>query len=100
MSNIGLSGPYAVNQSSGDRIDAAPITKQYSADTSEKSPCGMINRLEECDTYEDAFCGGRLVVAAAAVKHTTRTLSGPPSTGAAIALDGGVADTACYYTGR
>jgi hypothetical protein len=37
---------------------------------------------------------------AAAVKHTTRALSGPPSTGAAIAMDGGVADTACYYTGR
>jgi len=37
---------------------------------------------------------------AAAVKHTTRTLSRPPSTGAAIAMDGGVADTACYYTGR
>ena len=29
--------------------------------------------------------------AAAAVKHTTRTLSGPPSTRAAIAMDGGVA---------
>ena len=26
--------------------------------------------------------------------NTTRTLSGPPSTGAAIAMDGGVADTA------
>jgi hypothetical protein len=38
--------------------------------------------------------------AAEAVKHTTRTLSGPPSTGAAIAMDGGVADTACNYTGR
>ena len=25
------------------------------------------------------------------MKHTTRTLSGPPSTGAAIAMDGGVA---------
>ena len=35
-----------------------------------------------------------------AVKHTTRTLSGPPSTGAAVAMDAGVADTACYYTGR
>ena len=34
-------------------------------------------------------------ISAAAVKHTTRTLSGPPSTGAAIAMDGGVADTAC-----
>ena len=34
------------------------------------------------------------------VKHTTRTLSGAPSTRAAIAMDGGVADTACYYTGR
>jgi len=32
--------------------------------------------------------------------NTTRTLSGPPSTRAAIAMDGGVADTACYYTGR
>jgi hypothetical protein len=32
--------------------------------------------------------------------NTTRALSGPPSTGAAIAMDGGVADTACYYTGR
>ncbi len=41
-------------------------------------------------------------VGAAAVKRTqrARTLSGPPSTGAAIAMDGGVADTACYYTGR
>ena len=29
----------------------------------------------------------------------TRTLSGPPSTGASIAMDGGVADTPCYYTG-
>jgi hypothetical protein len=27
--------------------------------------------------------------------HTTRTLSGPPSTGVPIAMDGGVADTAC-----
>ena len=33
-------------------------------------------------------------VAAPAVKHTTRTLSEPPSTRAAIAMDGGVADTA------
>jgi hypothetical protein len=36
--------------------------------------------------------------------NTTRTLSGPPSTSAAIAMDGGVRgvrpDTACYYTGR
>jgi len=32
------------------------------------------------------------------VKHTTRALSGPPSTGAAIAMDGGVADTACTGT--
>jgi hypothetical protein len=61
-----------VNQSSGDRIDAAPITKQYSADTSEKSPCGMINRLEECDTYEDAFCGGRLVVRCVTGNHTEK----------------------------
>ena len=44
--------------------------------------------------------------AAAAVQHCcccetqTRTLSGPPSTGASIAMDGGVADTPCYYTGR
>jgi len=29
-----------------------------------------------------------------------RRLSGPPSTRAAIAMDGGVADTACFYTGR
>ena len=35
---------------------------------------------------------------AAAVKHSTRkrTLSGPPITRAAIAMDGGVADTPCY----
>ena len=45
-------------------------------------------------------CWNYPAAAAAAVKHTTRTLSGPPSTGAAIAMDGGVADTACYYTGR
>ena len=32
--------------------------------------------------------------------HIARALSGPPSTWAAIAMDGGVADTACYYTGR
>ena len=32
--------------------------------------------------------------------HTTHTLSGPPSTRAAIAMVGGVADTACSYTGR
>ena len=31
---------------------------------------------------------------------TTRTTSGPPSTRASIAMDGGVADTTCYYTGR
>ena len=35
-----------------------------------------------------------------AVKHTSRTLSVPPSTRASIAMDGGVADTTCYYTGR
>jgi hypothetical protein len=35
-----------------------------------------------------------------AVKHTTRTLSGPPSTRASIAMDGGVADTTWLYTGR
>jgi len=29
--------------------------------------------------------------------QSPRTLSGPPSTGAAIAMDGGVADTACYF---
>ena len=32
--------------------------------------------------------------------HCNLNLNGPPSTGAAIAMDGGVADTACYYTGR
>jgi hypothetical protein len=32
--------------------------------------------------------------------NTTRITSGPPSAGAAIAMDGGMADTACYYTGR
>ena len=35
--------------------------------------------------------------------NTTRTTSGPPSTRArpsiANAMDGGVADTTCYYTG-
>ena len=32
--------------------------------------------------------------------NTTRMVSGPPSsTGVAIAMDGGMADTACYYTG-
>ena len=37
----------------------------------------------------------------AVVKHTTaRCALGPPSTRAAIAMDGGVADTACYNTGR
>ena len=35
-----------------------------------------------------------------ACETQTRTLSGPPSTGASIAMDGGVADTPCYYTGR
>ena len=29
-----------------------------------------------------------------------RMVPGPPSTGVAIAMDGGMADTACYYTGR
>ena len=32
--------------------------------------------------------------------NTTRMVPGPPSTGVAIAMDGGMADTACYYTGR
>ena len=32
--------------------------------------------------------------------NTTRIVPGPPSTGVAIAMDGGMADTACYYTGR
>ena len=32
--------------------------------------------------------------------NTTRMVPGPPSTGVAIAKDGGMADTACYYTGR
>ena len=36
--------------------------------------------------------------AAAAVKHTTRALSGPPSTGAAIAMDGGVAEGGVHTT--
>ena len=35
-----------------------------------------------------------------AVKHTSRTLSVPPSTRASIAMDGGVADTTWLYTGR
>ena len=30
--------------------------------------------------------------------NTTRMVPGPPSTGDAIAMDGGMADTACYYT--
>ena len=34
------------------------------------------------------------VPAAAAVQHNARTLSGPPSTRATVAMDGGVADTA------
>ena len=29
-----------------------------------------------------------------------RMVPGPPSTGVAIAMDGGMADKACYYTGR
>ena len=32
--------------------------------------------------------------------NTTRMVPGPPSTGVAIAMDGGMADTTCYYTGR
>ena len=32
--------------------------------------------------------------------NTTRMVPGPPSTGVAIAMDGGMADTVCYYTGR
>ncbi len=36
--------------------------------------------------------------AAAAVKHTTRALSGPPSTGPAIAMDGGVAEGGVQHT--
>ena len=32
--------------------------------------------------------------------NTTRTTSGPPSTRASIAMDGGVADTTWLYTGR
>jgi hypothetical protein len=32
--------------------------------------------------------------------NTTRTTSGPSSTRAFIAMDGGLADTTCYYTGR
>ena len=31
---------------------------------------------------------------------TQRMVPGPPSTGVAIAMDWGMADTACYYTGR
>ena len=48
---------------------------------------------------------GRLSVSLHTLVHGRLTVgvkrhSGPPSTGAAIAMDGGVADTACYYTGR
>ena len=32
--------------------------------------------------------------------NTTRMVPGPPSAGVAIAMDGGMADTTCYYTGR
>ena len=39
---------------------------------------------------------GQGKLTAAAVKTQTRTHSGPPSTGAAIAMDGGVADIAYY----
>jgi len=55
------------------------------------STCSLLRRPRWEDRWEPA---------AGAVKHTTRTLSGTPSKGAAIAMDGGVADTACYYTGR
>ena len=36
-------------------------------------------------------------ISAAAAVTQTRTLSGPPSTGASIAMDGGVTDGAVYY---
>ena len=35
-----------------------------------------------------------------AARARARMVPGPPSTGVAIAMDGGMADTACYYTGR
>ena len=38
--------------------------------------------------------------AAAAFQHNARTHSGPPSTGATITMDGGVADTTRKNTGR
>ena len=44
-------------------------------------------RGEQCGA--DASCERRLLL----LFNTTRTTSGPPSTGAAIAMDGGVADT-------
>ena len=42
----------------------------------------------------------RARAAAAAVQHNARTHSGPPSTGATITMDGGVADTTRTNTGR
>ena len=53
-----------------------------------------------------AACRALCARASAAAAHmlllfnTTRTLSGPPSTRASIAMDGGVADTTWLYTGR
>jgi hypothetical protein len=44
--------------------------------------------------------GCKLLLLLLLLFNTTRTLPGPPSTGAAIAMEGGVADTACYCTGR
>ncbi len=49
------------------------------------------------DTRLLVIAVGQGKLTAAAVKTQTRTHSVPPSTGAAIAMDGGVADIAYYF---
>ncbi len=58
--------------------NSAPLSEAF-----EQTPAGVV-----------AVGQGKLT--AAAVKTQTRTHSGPPSTGAAIAMDAGVADIAYY----
>ena len=50
----------------------------------------MTCETEKCDVANTPKLNGALLL----LLNTTRTLSGPPSTGATITMDGGVADTA------
>ena len=75
-------------------------SKLVSRNTDEHTACllALLTVLNWCGAIQHNAHGPRSPIpqiwcCSCSVQHATRTTSGPPSTGAAIAMDGGGADT-------